>query len=126
MVSITTSIYGDVHIRRRRKQWVPRVTDLGSLGTPADGTETVFNAPADWVLSLINGTVGNAYSTSGGVSEVFEYVTKIPTNPNAAYFYVAYSPVFPSGYKAYFSSPPAGTVANPSAVVYSYSNYVTV
>ena len=107
---------------KKRKLWVPYVTDLSPFGTLADGVLTQFIAPKNWSLSVINGTRGIAFTKSS----VFEYVTSLPT-VHANYFTVAASLTSPTGYVATFSSQPVpDTIAGdevPTALVYSYSNF---
>jgi hypothetical protein len=115
-------------VARRRKEWIPRNTFLGTSATPADGVQTVFNAPANFDLSPVNGTVATA---STGDS-VFTYSDVFPLNPNSATFYVQRSEASPTGKVAIFSQPPVpmyDSVTNealPTAVNFFTETYEVV
>lgn len=115
-------------IIRQRRQWVPHRTDLGVLGTPADGVQTQFNAPADWDLSQVNGTKGQA----GTGNSTFYYTDVLPLNPNSATFTVMRSEASPTGKVAIFSQPPTPfydqvtELPVPTAVNFVYQNYEVV
>lgn len=111
-----------------RRHWVPKETDLGVIGTPADGVKTQFNAPADWDLSQVNGTKGEA----GTGNSTFYYTDVLPLNPNSATFTVMRSEASPTGKVAIFSQPPTPFYDEttgepvPTSVNFLYYNYEVI